>query len=119
LIALGDVHLVLVADGFEGLLIPSKFYGVMAAGRPTIYVGPEDTEVARVIGEEQCGYVIPNSDSARLVAAIRQLRRDPVLSLTMGLRGRRALERSYSMQLACRRWRDQTHALARREVQAS
>jgi alpha-D-ribose 1-methylphosphonate 5-triphosphate synthase subunit PhnH len=43
LIALGDAHLVLVADGFEGLLIPSKFYGVMAAGRPTIYIGPEET----------------------------------------------------------------------------
>jgi hypothetical protein len=39
-----------------------------------------------------------------------------VLSLTMGLRGRRALERSYSMQLACRRWREQTHALVRREA---
>ncbi len=116
LIALGDVHLVLVADGFEGLLIPSKFYGVMAAGRPTIYVGPEDTEVARVIAEEQCGFVIPNSDAGLLVASIAKLRRDPVLSLTMGLRGRRALERSYSMQLACRRWRDQTHALARREA---
>ncbi|MFM8818668.1 MAG: glycosyltransferase family 4 protein, partial [Phycisphaerales bacterium] len=112
LIALGDAHLVLVADGFEGLLIPSKFYGVMAAGRPTIYVGPEDTEVARVIREEECGYVIPNGAPERVVAAIRQLRKDPVLSLTMGLRGRRALERSYSMQLACRRWRDHTHALA-------
>jgi len=34
----------------------------------------------------------------------------------MGLRGRRALERSYSMQLACRRWREQTHALVRSEA---
>jgi glycosyltransferase involved in cell wall biosynthesis len=116
LIALGDVHLVLVADGFEGLLIPSKFYGVMAAGRPTIYIGPEETEVARVIQEEECGIVIPNSDPSRLVAAIERLRRDPVTSLSMGLRGRRALERSYSMQLACRRWREQTHALARSEA---
>ena len=116
LIALGDAHLVLVADGFEGLLIPSKFYGVMAAGRPTIYIGPEETEVARVIREEECGFVIPNSDPSRLVAAIERLRRDPVTSLSMGLRGRRALERSYSMQLACRRWREQTHALARSEA---
>jgi glycosyltransferase involved in cell wall biosynthesis len=116
LIALGDAHLVLVADGFEGLLIPSKFYGVMAAGRPTIYIGPEETEVARVIQEEECGFVIPNSDPSRLVAAIEKLRRDPVTSLSMGLRGRRALERSYSMQLACRRWREQTHALARSEA---
>jgi glycosyltransferase involved in cell wall biosynthesis len=111
LIALGDVHLVLVADGFEGLLIPSKFYGVMAAGRPTIYVGPESTEVAQVISEERCGFVIPNGNTGKLVGAIRRLQRDPVLALTMGLRGRRALERSYSMQIACAKWHERAHTL--------
>jgi glycosyltransferase involved in cell wall biosynthesis len=111
LIALGDVHLVLVADGFEGLLIPSKFYGVMAAGRPTIYVGPESTEVAQVISEEQCGFVIPNGNTGKLVGAIRRLQRDPVLALTMGLRGRRALEQSYSMQIACAKWHERAHTL--------
>ncbi len=118
LIALGDVHLVLVANGFEGLLLPSKFYGVMAAGRPTIYVGPEESEVAQVILEEQCGFVIPNGDTERLVAAIRRLQSDPVLALTMGMRGRRALERSYSLQLACERWRSQTIRLAEMAVPA-
>jgi glycosyltransferase involved in cell wall biosynthesis len=112
LIALGDVHLVLVADGFDGLLIPSKFYGVMAAGRPTIYVGPESTEVAQVIQEEQCGYVIPNGNTGKLVGAIRRLQRDPVLALTMGLRGRRALEEQYAMQIACAKWHERTHTLA-------
>jgi glycosyltransferase involved in cell wall biosynthesis len=112
LIALGDVHLVLVADGFDGLLIPSKFYGVMAAGRPTIYVGPESTEVAQVIQEEQCGYVIPNGNTGKLVGAIRRLQRDPVLALTMGLRGRRALEQQYAMQIACAKWHERTHTLA-------
>ena len=118
LIALGDAHLVLVADGFEGLLIPSKFYGVMAAGRPTIYVGPDDTEVARVIQEERCGFVIPNGDAEALVSAIRRLQADPIDALAMGLRGRRALERSYSLQRACERWRAQTLELANRAISA-
>ncbi len=59
LIALGDAHLVLVADGFEGLLLPSKFYRVMAAGRPTLYVGPSGGDVAQVIVDERCGMIIP------------------------------------------------------------
>ncbi len=104
LIALGDAHLVLVADGFEGLLLPSKFYGVMAAGRPTLYVGPAGGEVAQVIEDEQCGYVMPNGDGAALVRAIRELQREPTFALAMGLRGRRALERSYSMQISCAQW---------------
>jgi polysaccharide deacetylase family protein (PEP-CTERM system associated) len=104
LIALGDVHLVLVADGFEGLLLPSKFYGVMAASRPTLYVGPSGGEVAQVISDEKCGYVIKNGDSAMLVRSIRELQREPTIALSMGLRGRLALERSYSMQIACAQW---------------
>jgi glycosyltransferase involved in cell wall biosynthesis len=112
LIALGDVHLVLVADGFSGLLLPSKFYGVMAAARPAIYVGPPDSEVARVIREVDCGYVVQNRDGAALVAAIRELQRNPVAALTMGLRGREALEREYSMQRSCERWRECLHRIA-------
>jgi glycosyltransferase involved in cell wall biosynthesis len=112
LIALGDAHLVLVADGFGGLLLPSKFYGVMAAARPTVYVGPPDSEVAKVIEEVGCGYAVPNADGAALVAAIRALQADPAAALAMGLRGRRALESSYSMEIACDRWREAIHRVA-------
>lgn len=112
LIALGDAHLVLVADGFGGLLLPSKFYGVMAAARPTVYVGPPDSEVAKVIEEVGCGYAVPNADGAALVAAIRALQADPASALAMGLRGRRALESNYSMEIACDRWREAIHRVA-------
>jgi glycosyltransferase involved in cell wall biosynthesis len=104
LISLGDAHLVLVADGFGGLLLPSKFYGVMAAARPAIYVGPADSEVAQVIEEAQCGYAVPNGNRDALVDAIRKLQRNPIEALAMGLRGRRALEAGYSMQESCGRW---------------
>jgi hypothetical protein len=105
LISLGDVHLVLVADGFEGLLIPSKFYGVLAAGRPTIYVGPPDSEVAYAIHRDDCGFVMRNGAPDELIDAIECLRREPLLGLGMGLRARRALEREYSVQGACDAWR--------------
>jgi glycosyltransferase involved in cell wall biosynthesis len=104
LITLGDAHLVLVSDGFSGLLLPSKFYGVMAAARPTVYVGPGGTEVAKVIDEQGCGLVVPNGDGESLVGAIKRLQVNPEMARAMGLRGRDALERSYSMERACERW---------------
>lgn len=112
LISLGDVHLVLVADGFDGLLLPSKFYGVLAAGRPVIYVGPTASEAAQVVAEEECGVVVPNCDSASLVSAIDLLRSNPALSVAMGVRGRRALVEHYSLHHACRRWRELIHHVA-------
>jgi glycosyltransferase involved in cell wall biosynthesis len=109
LIALGDVHLVLVANGFEGTLLPSKFYGIMAAARPAIYIGPESSEVAFVINETGCGFSLRNGDGAGLIHAIKQLQRNHAIALAMGLKGREVLEERYSMQKACAMWQECIH----------
>jgi glycosyltransferase involved in cell wall biosynthesis len=69
-IAAADVHLVSVRAGLEGLVVPSKAYGILAAGRPILYVGGADSEIAEVIAETGCGAVIPNGDAAGLAAAM-------------------------------------------------
>jgi hypothetical protein len=54
-----------------GLSVPSKLYGIMAAGRPVIFIGPEQSEVAFVIKEAQCGQVIHPGDSTAAIAALK------------------------------------------------
>lgn len=98
LIALGEARLVLMAGGFEGTLLPSRFYGVMTAARPTLLIGEERSEVAFVIDDLQCGYSLRNGDGSGLVAAIKQLQREPDVAMAMGPRGRRALEERCPMQ---------------------
>lgn len=112
LLALGDVHLVLMEQGYEGLILPSKFYGILAASRPVIFVGPPDCEVARAIIENDCGFVIANGDVDALVGAVKRLSADPALAQQMGRRGRSALERRYSMQASCANWHSLLHELA-------
>ncbi len=104
LLSLGNVHLVSVAENFSGLLVPSKFYGVLAAARPVLYVGPRESEVARVIEESKCGLVIEQGDSAGLVKAIETLHADPQLAQVMGRRAREAFERTFTRSHACERW---------------
>lgn len=74
-LAAADVHLVSVRAGLEGLVVPSKAYGILAAGRPILYVGDPNSEVARVITESGCGGIIPNGAAAVLAEAIRQAAR--------------------------------------------
>jgi glycosyltransferase involved in cell wall biosynthesis len=74
-LAAADVHLVSVRAGLEGLVVPSKAYGILAAGRPLFYVGAVNSEVAGVIAESGCGVVIPNGDAAGLAEAIKQATR--------------------------------------------
>jgi glycosyltransferase involved in cell wall biosynthesis len=109
LISVGDVHLVLMVPGFEGVILPSKLYGVLAAGRPAIFVGPSGSEIARMITENRCGIVVPNGNSEGLVRVIEEIRRDPALGLALGHRGRKALESGYSMRHGCEMWRDLLH----------
>lgn len=69
-----DAHLVSMNEEAAGLLVPSKFYSALAAGRPCLFIGPEDTEISRVIDYFHCGLNIPNGDSVSLVQAIVALR---------------------------------------------
>jgi len=86
-----DVHLVTMRDGMSGLVVPSKFYGVMAAERPCLYIGPADSEVARVIRGEGVGRVIPCGDAEALKVAIMEYRERPALIEEEGSRGRHTL----------------------------
>jgi hypothetical protein len=70
----GDLHLVTMREGMSGLVVPSKFYGILAAERPCLFVGPLDSEVVRVISETSCGVSFPNGDAEGVAKAISEYR---------------------------------------------
>ena len=72
-----DAHLVTMRANLCGLVVPSKFYGVLTAGRPCIFVGPGNSEVARVIKESGVGRVLDPGDGVGLAAAIAGWMDDP------------------------------------------
>ena len=75
----GDVHIVTNKKGLGGLRVPGKTYGVLAVGRPIVYIGEPRCEVADLVRDHQLGFVIEEGDVPGLVRAIRQLRDDPAL----------------------------------------
>jgi glycosyltransferase involved in cell wall biosynthesis len=84
--------------------LPSKFYGIAAAGRPTIFVGNAGGEMAQLIGELRCGVVVPAGDTEGLTAAIRQLKSDPVLCRSYGENARRVFEQRFDKRHALDAW---------------
>jgi glycosyltransferase involved in cell wall biosynthesis len=56
-----DVHLASMREDLLGLVVPSKVYGILAAGRPCVFLGPAASEVACVIAEQGCGSVLPHA----------------------------------------------------------
>jgi glycosyltransferase involved in cell wall biosynthesis len=101
-----DVHLVSLLPEFEGLVVPSKFYGAMAAGRAVIFVGDREGEIARQLAKHECGVTVAPGDGAGLAAAIRELRASPEKLRAMGERARAAFEREWDEPVALARWRE-------------
>ncbi len=84
----GDVHVVTVKRGLEGVVVPSKLYSILAAGRPIIVVAPAECDAARIVVESGCGVAADPDDPAAVAAAIRELRAQPVRLEEMGRRAR-------------------------------
>ena len=100
-LCLGDVHLVSQLPQFTGIVVPSKLFGILAVGRPTLMIGPEDAECSRIIREHDAGFVIPIGDAKTLVARLCQLRDDAFLRQRLGDNARRAFDEHYDIRLAC------------------
>ncbi|CAA9421776.1 MAG: hypothetical protein AVDCRST_MAG64-2931 [uncultured Phycisphaerae bacterium] len=100
---LADVHLVSQLPAFTGVVVPSKLFGAMAVGRPTVIVGPADAECSRVLREHDAGLVVPNGDARGLAAAVERLRDDAECRTRMGCNARDALAAHYSAAVAMAR----------------
>lgn len=83
-LAAGNAHLVTLADGLAGLSVPSKTYGILAAGRPVLFVGDPRSDIARLVAEHRCGEVIPTGDAARLADVVLAWADDPEAAGLMG-----------------------------------
>ena len=84
----GDVHIVTVRRGLEGVVVPSKLYSILAAGRPVLVVAAAESDAARIVRESGCGISADPDDSAAIAAAIRGLRNDPNRLAQMGIRAK-------------------------------
>ena len=78
-LAVGDVHFVTVLPGCERYVYPSKLAGIAAVGRPVIFIGPRNCELARVVREGGFGRAYERSEISGLAAEIRGLADDPAL----------------------------------------
>ena len=77
------VHLVTLREKLEGMAVPSKIYGILAAGRPVIAMVPNDSEIAYLVREENCGFVLAPSDLDGLIEAMVILKTDEQLRKSM------------------------------------
>lgn len=88
--ATADIFVVSLRPGLAGYIVPSKLYGILAAGRPYVAATEDECEAATLARERGCGCVARPGDPADLAAQIRRLYADPDLRARMGAAARAA-----------------------------
>lgn len=88
-----DVHLISQIPAWQGIIVPSKMAGILAVGRPVLFVGAEQNEIARWTLDSQAGRTFAIDDGEGLASAIEELYRNSQLRETMGANGRRFYEK--------------------------
>jgi colanic acid biosynthesis glycosyl transferase WcaI len=104
LLQTADVHMASMLPGWQGLIVPSKCIGVMAVGRPLIWIGPPDSECAREIEESGCGATVEPGNWRRLLDTVIAWKQDPAFAERMGKAGATAARGPLSRDRACTRW---------------
>ena len=105
-LSVGDAHWLSLRREFEGLIVPSKFFGVAAAGRPVIAVADRRGEIARIIDAHQCGLVVEPGEGAALAEAIATLADARAGCRAMGERARSMLDAHFTQARALSRFLD-------------
>lgn len=107
----GDLHWFSLKPEMEGLIVPSKLYGIIAAGRPFIFIGNNDGEVGQFIARHGAGYAVTIGDTAALVRLLEQLAQD---RKQLAVVGQQALAASsdYRRASALARWHEVIRAIA-------
>jgi colanic acid biosynthesis glycosyl transferase WcaI len=100
-----DVHVVGLARGLAGYVVPSRLYGVLAAGRPVIVAADAESETVRIVERAGCGIVVPPGSPEHLAAAIRRGYSGELDLPALGERGRQHVVREADRAVALARYR--------------
>jgi colanic acid biosynthesis glycosyl transferase WcaI len=111
--AAGDLHVVTITHGLEGIVVPSKLYNILAHGRPILAVATEKAEVARLVQRYECGIAADPDDAAQVSHAVRRLLDAPELLEHMNRQARK-LAKTYDRFSELRRFVEVIEGAARR-----
>jgi colanic acid biosynthesis glycosyl transferase WcaI len=95
-LSVGDIHIVSQLPAWQGCIVPSKMAGILAVGKPVVFVGDQHNEIAHWIDEAQSGFVVRLGDCHAFARTIEKLKNDPELRRRLGRNGRAFYEKHLS-----------------------
>ena len=99
-----DIHVISLQPALEGLIVPSKFYGIAAAGRPMLYIGDRNGEIPRLLRSAQCGFAVEIKQAEQGASIIRDVAQDENACRSLGHRARTLFDQRFERRFAENAW---------------
>ena len=115
-LSVADVHLVSLRPALEPYVVPSKLYGIMAAGRPVLFVGVDDGEVATTLRSGNFGQTVAIGQGRALADKVLEWHLDLALCEAMGRRARIAFETGHLRARGIADWLELLEALEAKQA---
>ena len=100
IISAADVSLITLRKGMEGLIVPSKLYGIMAGESPIIVIQSADNEIGDTICSANCGFIMPDYDVALFCQKILYLYNHPNEKEALGRNARQYFMKHFTRAIA-------------------
>ena len=101
-----DLAVISFVPGMSGVSVPSRMYNIMASGKPILAIADSDSELSKVVEEENIGWVVPPGNTNAIVEAITEAKSDPVRLKEMGERARKAAVNKYSFSEVIKKYHE-------------
>lgn len=111
-----DIHWVVNAKGIKGVSVPSKLYGVMAAGKPVLGVLDEGSEARLIVEECNCGVCIEPGNYKEISRNIEYILNNKELIKSLGENGRKYLEVNLTKDVSINKYKDTILSLDKKEA---
>ena len=103
-LSVADVHWLSLDPKLEGLIVPSKFYAIAAAGKAIVMIGDDEGEIGRLVRQYRCGVTIAPGDGVKLADTLRQWSKEPAVITEMGTQARQMLDAQFTRRRALDDW---------------
>jgi colanic acid biosynthesis glycosyl transferase WcaI len=99
-----NVHLISLKPTLEALIVPSKFYGICAVGKPSIIIGDINGELGTEVLRNHCGYVHDSTNTNEICESILELQKNNTKCKLFGNNARNLFINNYTKQMFVKRW---------------
>jgi glycosyltransferase involved in cell wall biosynthesis len=99
-LGMADIHVLSLQEQYNHLAAPSKLYGILASGKPVIFIGSQKCYIARILEKNHCGFQVDINDSEKLIHIIKEIKNNTGLFNELSQNSRKTFEENYTLKKA-------------------